>query len=221
MSSTRLVLIRHGESRATVEKFLGGPRSCTGLTEFGRSQSVALRDRLVRGHDVSATALVSSNFPRATETASIIAPALGSLQMDVDSGWGEHDPGPECDGLSYADFVQRFGQPRWDGDPHDTIYPGGETIAQFHDRIMETVQRTVRNNVGGAVVVACHGGVIDAVLRNTLHMHQTGKFEMFTINTSITELVHVQGSKWRLIRYNDAAHLAGLTVPTVSTPPEN
>lgn len=205
------MLIRHGESRATVEKFLGGPRSCTGLTDFGRRQSAALSERLLRGHDVSATALISSNFPRATETARIIAPALGSLQVAVDAGWGEHDPGPDCDGMSYLEFVERFGQPRWDGDPHDTIYPGGETIAQFHDRIMETVQRTVRSNIGGTVVVACHGGVIDAVMRNTLHMHQTGKFEMHTLNTSLTELVHVQGSKWRLIRYNDAAHLAGLS----------
>jgi broad specificity phosphatase PhoE len=211
VSSTRLVLIRHGESRATVEKFLGGPRSCTGLTDFGRKQSVALFERLLRGHDVSATALISSNFPRATETARIIAPALGSLQVDVDPGWGEHDPGPDCDGMKYLDFVERYGQPRWDGDPHDIVFPGGETIAQFHDRIMETVQRTVRSNIGGTVVVTCHGGVIDAVMRNTLHMHPTGKFEMHTLNTSLTELVHVQGSKWRLIRYNDAAHLAGLS----------
>jgi broad specificity phosphatase PhoE len=221
VSDTRLVLIRHGESRATVERYLGGHRSCTGLTEFGRLQSLALRERLLRGHDVAASALVASNFPRATETAKIIAPALGSLQVDVDAGWGEHDPGPDCDGMKYSDFVEKYGQPRWDGDPHDVVFPGGETIAQFHDRIMETVQRTVRNNIGGTVVIACHGGVIDAVMRNTLHMHQTGKFEMHTVNTSLTELVHVQGSKWRLIRYNDAAHLAGLSVTLAVTSRED
>jgi hypothetical protein len=52
--------------------------------------------------------------------------------------------------------------------------------------------------------------VIDAVMRHTLQMHQTGRFELSTINTSLTELVHVQGSKWRLVRYNDAAHLSHL-----------
>lgn len=210
MSSTRLVLVRHGESRATVERFVGGPRSCTGLTDFGRRQAEALRNRLSAGHDVEATALFASNFPRALETANIIAPSVGSLPVTVDSGWGEHDPGPDCDGMTYDEFIERFGMPRWDGDPHDVVYPGGETISQFHDRVMETLRRTVRKHEGGTIVIACHAGVIDAVMRQTLHMHQTGKFELHTQNTSLTELMHVQGSKWRLVRYNDAAHLNGL-----------
>ena len=210
MSSTRLVLVRHGESRATVERFVGGPRSCTGLTEQGRRQAEALRNRLSAGHDVEATALFASNFPRALETANIIAPSIGSLPVSVDSGWGEHDPGPDCDGMTYDEFIERFGMPRWDGDPHDVVYPGGETIAQFHDRVIEALRRTVRKHEGGTIVIACHAGVIDAVMRQTLHMHQTGKFELHTQNTSLTELLHVQGSKWRLVRYNDAAHLNGL-----------
>lgn len=212
MSQTRLVLVRHGESRATVERFLGGPRSCTGLTDFGRQQAHALRERLMPGHDVSATALYASNFPRAIETATIVAPALGSLSITVDSGWGEHDPGPDCDGMSYVEFVERYGTPSWD-DLHANVFPGGETVGQFQDRVVETLRRTVRNNEGGTVLIACHGGVIDAVLRHTLQMHPTGKFELSTVNTSLTELLHIQGSKWRLVRYNDAAHLNGLVKP--------
>ena len=203
------MLVRHGESRATIERFVGGPRSCTGLTDHGRLQAEALRNRLSAGHDVEATALFASNFPRALETANIIAPSVGSLPVSVDSGWGEHDPGPDCDGMTYDEFIERFGMPRWDGDPHDVVYPGGETISQFHDRVMEALRRTVRKHEGGTIVIACHAGVIDAVMRNTLHMHQTGKFELHTQNTSLTELLHVQGSKWRLVRYNDASHLNG------------
>ncbi len=209
---TRLVLVRHGESRATVERFLGGPRSCTGLTDFGRAQAVALRDRLMAGHDVSVTALYASNFPRAIETANIVAPAIGSMSLSVDSGWGEHDPGPDCDGMQYSEFVERFGMPKWD-DLHANVFPGGETVAQFQDRVMETLRRTVRNNEGGTVLIACHGGVIDTVLRHTLHMHPVGKFELSTTNASMTELLHVQGTKWKLLRYNDAAHLNGLVKP--------
>lgn len=209
---TRLVLVRHGESRATVERFLGGPRSCTGLTEFGRMQAAALRDRLMSGHDVSATALYASNFPRALETATIVAPAIGSLSVTVDSGWGEHDPGPDCDGMPYTEFVEKYGTPKWD-DLHANVFPGGETVGQFQDRVIETLRRTVRNNEGGTVVVSCHGGVIDTVLRHTLQMHPVGKFELSTTNTSITELMHLQGTKWKLLRYNDAAHLLGLVRP--------
>lgn len=213
MTLTRLVLVRHGESRATVERFLGGPRSCTGLTDLGRQQAHALRERLLAENNVNARALITSNFPRAIETATIMAPGLGSLPLTIESGWGEQDPGPDCDGMSYAEFVERFGQPKWDGHPDDVIYPGGETIAQFHDRVIETLRRSVRDYEGETIVVSCHGGVVDAVLRHSLHMHQTGKFELNTLNTSLTELVHIKGSKWRLVRYNDAAHLVALAPP--------
>ena len=47
---------------------------------------------------------------------------------------------------------------------------------------------------------------------------QTGGFELQTANTSITEFVlngrHDVPGVWRLVRYNDAAHLAGLPAAT-------
>ena len=58
--STRLVLIRHGESRATVDEIVGGHDGCQGLTDRGRRQAEALRDRLgatgsrlLSGHDAA------------------------------------------------------------------------------------------------------------------------------------------------------------------------
>ena len=124
------------------------------------------------------------------------------------SDWGEHDPGPDGDGLTYTEFVERFGQPNWDGDPFDVTYPGGETKAAFYDRILDTLRRTVTDNAGGTVVVVCHGGVIDVMMRIALHAPINGKFELHTANASLTEVVHVKGSKWRLVRYNDSSHLS-------------
>ena len=169
----------------------------------------ALRERLLAGRDVSATVLMSSNFPRAVETAQILAPALGSMKIDIDAGWGEHDPGPDLDGMPYDAYVAKFGSPTW-SDPDEVMFPGGETVGQFHTRVVRTLRETVRCHEGETIVVACHGGVVDAVMRHTLQMHQTGKFELYTLNTAITEIVHVEGSKWRLVRYNDAAHLSAL-----------
>lgn len=209
MSDTRIILVRHGESHANVGRFIGGLRSCTGLTDRGRKQAEMLRDRLLSGREFLPTALYSSTYPRAVETARIIAPALGSLPVVTDIGWGEHDPGPDCDGMSYAEFIERFGRPDWDGDPYDVTYPGGETKAAFSERILSTLRRTVTENAGGTVVVVCHGGVVDVMLRIALHAPVNGKFELHTMNTSLTEVVHVKGSKWRLVRYNDTAHLVG------------
>jgi probable phosphoglycerate mutase len=41
-----------------------------------------------------------------------------------------------------------------------------------------------------------------------------GSFEIHTVNTSITELVLTERNRWKLVRYNDSAHLAGLPATT-------
>lgn len=216
VTGTRLVLIRHGESNATVRRVVGGPRTCSGLSPLGQLQSERLRDRFLQHNEIPADVLISSSYPRARETAQIIAPGLGSLQINVVPEWGEHDPGPQCDGMTYKEFVDQFGMPDWETDPHAITFPGGETVAEFHLRVGAALAQTLRSYEGATVVVACHGGVIDAILRTALRAPSTGFFEVHTLNTSITEVQHVRAGRWKLVRYNDAAHLIGLPV---STPP--
>lgn len=216
MTGTRLVLIRHGESNATVRRVVGGPRTCSGLSPLGQLQSERLRDRFLQHNEIAADVLISSSYPRARETAQIIAPGLGSLPITVIPEWGEHDPGPECDGMTYKEFVDQFGMPDWETDPHAVTFPGGETVAEFHLRVGAALAHTIREFEGSTVVVCCHGGVIDAILRTALRAPSTGFFEVHTLNTSITEVQHVRAGRWKLVRYNDAAHLTGLPA---STPP--
>jgi 2,3-bisphosphoglycerate-dependent phosphoglycerate mutase len=211
---TRLVLVRHGESEVTVRRVVGGPRSCVGLSDLGRRQAEALRDRLIATQEITANVLMASGYPRAIETAEIIAPALGGLPVVLDPAFGEHDPGPECDGLTFEEFVDRHGRPDWESDPHAVTFPGGETIADFHHRVGLATSRLVQSHPDATVVLACHGGVVDAVLRAALRTVSTGGFEIHTLNTSLTELVHVQPGRWRLVRYNDVGHLAGLPSET-------
>jgi probable phosphoglycerate mutase len=210
---TRLVMIRHGESKTTVDRVIGGPRTCGGLSELGRQQAERLRERLETTGEISAAVLYASAYPRAIETAEIVASALG-VPVVVESGFGEHDPGPECDGLSFTDFLDRYGMPDWETDPHGVTFPGGETVAEFHLRVGATISRVVRAHPGDAIVVSCHGGVIDAAFRGLLRLPAHGAFELQTANTSITEFVQTRHGRWRLVRYNDAAHLAGLPIET-------
>ena len=207
---TRLVLIRHGESNSSVARMIGGPRTCTGLSPLGRTQAERLRSRLIETGEVTADALYASAYPRAIETAEIIAPALGGLDVIEEPGFGEHDPGPDVDGMSYEDFFERHGMPDWTGDPHAVTFPGGETLADFHHRVGKALRAILDVHVDETVVICCHGGVVDAVFRACLHLRPNGDFALFTTNTSLTELVAVGAGQWRLERYNDAAHLAGL-----------
>ena len=214
---TRLILVRHGESNVTVQRVIGGPRTCSGLSDLGRQQAERLRDRWASSGEVQADVLIASQYPRAFETAQIVAPALGDLPIERDDGWGEHEPGPICDGMSYQHFVDTYPEMsgRWDmHDPFATTFPGGETVAAFQFRVGSTVRRTLDAHEGRTIVVACHGGVVDAVLRLALKAPSMGAFEINTVNTSVTELLLVKPSTWRLVRYNDHAHLAGLPAAT-------
>ena len=204
---TRFVLVRHGESQVTVDRVVGGPRSCRGLSEHGRWQAERLRDRWTERPEITFDAVYSSAFPRAKETAEIVRPALGVPEIFVEPDLGEHDPGPECDGLTYAQFEEKFGNPDWEADPYGVTFPGGETIAEFQLRVGSAVRRLCERHPEATLAVFCHGGVIDTVLRQSLRSFGTGLFEIHTKNTSITEVELVRSGRWRLIRYNDVAHL--------------
>ncbi len=180
-------------------------------------QAERLRLRWSEAPDVLPDVLISSHYPRARQTAQAIAAAFGDMPIMEDVGFGEHDPGEQCDGMAYADFMETHGVDgsQWHTmDPFDVTFPGGETVAAFHYRVGEALKRTVTNHPDHTVVVACHGGVVDAVLRKALRAPSLGGFEVHTLNTSITELETVNNSTWRLIRYNDVAHLAGLPAST-------
>lgn len=215
---TTLVLIRHGESNVTVNRVIGGYRTCSGLSDLGRNQADRLRERLAATGELAADVLIASNFRRAIETAEAIAPALDNLAIDIEPGFGEHDPGPEIDGMTFDGYVERFGTPNWN-DPDLDVFPGGETIAAFHERVGSALARVFEEHRGTSIVVACHGGVVDAAFRHLLRTASTGAFQLHTLNTSITEFTSVASGEWRLRRYNDAAHLHGLPAETPRATP--
>lgn len=211
---TRLIYVRHGESNTTVARVIGGPRTCSGLSPLGVQQAQRLRDRWTAAPEFSPDVIVSSHFMRARQTAEIVAEAFGSPEIVTDEGFGEHDPGPECDGMTMGEFVDRFGTGAWEEDPFGVTFPGGETLAAFQYRVGAAVRRLIDTYPSKTVLVSCHGGVIDAVLRQALRTSPTGGFTINTLNTSITELELDRPHRWSLRRYGDVAHLAGLPSST-------
>ena len=148
-------------------------------------------------------------MPRAIETAEILASSLGHLPLEQDAGVCEHEPGPVADGLTFEEFTARFGRPDWSGDPYLVGFPDGETIAAFQHRAATALHGIADRHRDKTVVIACHGGVIDVAFRSFLGLSPTGSFELHTENASLTEIVGA-GPRWRLVRYNDSAHLDGL-----------
>ena len=226
---TVVTLVRHGESNVTVARVIGGVRSCSGLSALGRRQAERLRDRLRSTSELDADVLLTSDFPRAIETAELIRSGFGERivtgEIEQWGDLGEHDPGPDIDGMTFTAYLERFGTPAWSSDPDVVIFPGGETVREFHARVERGLIELRRRFVGQHVVVVCHGGVIDAAFRLLLGLPGTGGFELHTLNTALTTLSGpsnpAEGASsssteaaWRLERYNDVAHLTGLPAET-------
>jgi len=211
--ATKIILVRHAESNVTVSQIVGGELTCTGLSELGLRQAARLRDRL-RDEGAAADALLSSPLPRARETAEILAPVLGrpiGFVPDLE----EHRPG-EADGCPFVDFPDRFGMFDFRAEPDRPFAPGGETLREFHERVVTRLQRIEADHNGSTVVAVCHGGVIDAAFRHYLSIGIAAPFDLWTLNTSLTEFVIPEvGARVQLRRYNDAAHLTGLPAKTV------
>jgi 2,3-bisphosphoglycerate-dependent phosphoglycerate mutase len=217
--ATRIVLVRHGEAVCNVSGVCGGLTGCTGLTDLGRRQVALLRDRLaLTGELAGADALYASLLPRAVETAELLAPALVAADAEGDRakppspvlecGFCELHPG-EADGLSWEQFSERFAALDWDADPHQPIAPGGESWTGFVNRVSGALDALAAAHAGQLVVVACHAGVIEASVLAKMPVAgglDGARLQLRTRHASLTTW-EVDDARWRLLGYNDAAHL--------------
>jgi probable phosphoglycerate mutase len=219
---TRIVLVRHGESLAQERRIVGGHAGCEGLSKLGVRQAEALRDRLIESAELTdATALYSSVMARAVQTAQIIAPALGDLEVRQDCDFCEGHPSAESDGMAWEEFDQRWPMPA-DWSPEVARDPGGESWAQMRDRVTAGLDRLAAVHDGETVVVACHGGVVLHSMFRWLLLEpvgSSGRAWLDPINSSITEWRMAHNPFWddalpvQLVRFNDHGHLRGNLLP--------
>ncbi|MGB9113293.1 MAG: histidine phosphatase family protein [Acidimicrobiales bacterium] len=207
---TRLVIVRHGEAVSNVEDLIGGHKGCRGLTMRGVAQCEALAERLgTTGELDGAAAVWTSVLPRAIESAAIIAKAIGFDVVEQSCSLCEQHPG-EADGISWAEFERRYARVSLPGsDPEIPLSPGGESWVAFLDRAATGLLDVASRAPGQLVVVISHGGVVAASMIRFLGLPDNGAgAQLHAENTSITEWVRT-GYRWRLVRFNDVAHLGG------------
>jgi probable phosphoglycerate mutase len=204
-TGTRLVLVRHGEAECNALGVIGGPRGCGGLTDLGRRQAGALAERLVRTRELdNVTALYTSVLPRAIQTAALLAPGLPDALTPIeDCDLCELHPG-EADGLTWREFIDRFGVPDWGRDPSAPLAPGAESWVSFYERVTRTLARLVERHRGERVVLVVHGGVVEHAMKAVLDAAPHDRLRLLTANCSMSEIEYGADGV-RLLRYNDCA----------------
>lgn len=209
------MLVRHGQSRSNLEEWISSQSTCGGLTDRGRLEAAAARDRLAQLPELAPDAVVVSTMRRAIETAAIVAEPTG-MQAEQRSELIERVPG-EVEGMTVVDFVEQFGHrpfADWQAAPS----PGGEDAHTFQTRVSTALDRLTAESAGKTTWVVCHGWVI----RGAAHHFAGGEPSAEpTFGGSVNASFSVWGSPsagapWVLERYNDHAHITELGEGTAS-----
>jgi probable phosphoglycerate mutase len=211
-SIVHVLLLRHGQTDANASGVLQGHRP-TSLNALGRLQAGKLAARM-RTISPAVDVLVSSDLPRALETAHPIAAGL-DLEIVVDAIWRERGFG-SLEGQTLGDLEI------WRTATGTIDPPGGESSAVFRQRVHDALTTlAARHADRTCVAVVTHGGVIRAVL----HLLGSGRLPVDErqeppavdpiANASILHLtIDPATGQWSVLRVNDAAHLSDLATMT-------
>ena len=149
-----VLLIRHGETPLNVARVL--QPADTPLSERGVRQADALAQRLAA---LQPAAIISSDLPRAWQTAERIAAATGAT-IETSALLRERNFG---DWRGHA--IDSFG---FDPLARADAPPGGESQAAFARRVAQAFAAIVQRRaaLGGTLAVVTHGLVLREMLRN-------------------------------------------------------
>ncbi|MBM6546619.1 bifunctional RNase H/acid phosphatase [Janibacter sp. YIM B02568] len=163
---TRVVLVRHGVTRFTLEARLDGRGGADpGLAPEGHAQAEAAARAVTALVGDADARVVTSSLQRARETGAHVAEALG-VSPSVDAEWDEQSFG-EWDGASVSELVERD-RAAFRALRDDPRYapPGGESHEDLVARVVPAWESLVAE--GGTVVVVCHRKPILVVLAHVL-----------------------------------------------------
>jgi broad specificity phosphatase PhoE len=194
-------LVRHGEHVLRDRGILAGRTPGVGLSTTGRAE-IAATAEILAGEDIAA--LYASPLERTRESAEILAARLG-LPVRCRDDLIELDFG-EWTGLTF-DEVRR--DPRWEAwraCRSMAAIPGGESMRQVQQRIMNALVTLEREHPGAVLVAVSHGDVIRAALLYALGM-PLDLYARIEIGLASLSTIEFDRSGFRVRRVNQCPRL--------------
>jgi len=200
--TTRIILIRHGESIWNNEGRIQG-WSDSPLSDWGREQAALVARRLA---DTPVSAVYASPLLRARETADVIADDLG-LKVEVDERLKELRLG-ELEGLTREEVEEHYPSVSegWRENAWWVPIPGGEGFRAFRRRVVEAMSEITERHADEIIAVVAHGGSIGVWLAELLELHPDKRLPFWLDNTSVN-IVELGGSRPIIRLLNDTCHL--------------
>ena len=202
---TDFLFIRHGETDWNRQQRFQGQIDVP-LNEAGQRQARRLGERLATE---PADHLISSDLQRAQQTAAPLAAAWQAPATLV-PGLREQRFGV-LEGLDVPTIQTRHPDlwAQWLEHRADFALPGGESLRQFHTRVIVAVKALAEAYPGRRLAVVTHGGVLDMLWRTAHGLALDGLRTCDIPNTGLNHLRWHQGSL-DIVRWADASHLEGL-----------
>lgn len=200
--TTRLLLIRHGQTDANVQRRWDG-RTDLPLTEKGRQQAQALAMWLVSHESIDV--LYTSPLQRARQTAEPLERALGRPAI-VDPELIEINFG-DCEGCATSTVLEQMPhlllpwQERYAVDAPDWRWPNGEYERAYYERCRQAAFRLSRQHRGQVVAAVSHGGFIVPLIAWKRFGILGFAEELVVGNTSVTEF-RFENDDLHLVRAN-------------------
>ena len=199
---TRVLAIRHGETAWNVDTRIQGQLDIP-LNLTGRSQARRLALALA---DEDIDAVYSSDLLRALETARAVSAGSGRAIV-TDTGLRERGFG-EFEGMTFKEIEERWPEQseRWRRRDPAFGPRGGEVLADFYARCVDTVTRLAGAHPGQTIAVVAHGGVMDCLYRAATRLDLQAPRSWQLGNASINRLLYTpQG--FSLVGWSDTWHL--------------
>lgn len=201
MTTTRLLLVRHGETVWNADAVYRG-RSEIPLSETGRSQAELLGRKLA---EQGVTALHTSPLMRACETAEAIERHVG-VTARVEPDLTDLDCG-EWEGLSDREVKERYPDLRrtWLSTPHLVRLPGGETLDEVSARVGRVLAEVLSRP--GVVVLVSHRVVHKVAICTLLGLDNSHFWDIRLDVAGVSEF-ECTAKRRVLVRHNDTSHLS-------------
>ncbi len=180
----RLLIARHGATPNNAEARYTG-QSDVALSSLGERQAEALAQALA-GERIDG--IVSSDLRRARTTAEAVA-RYHDLPLLKDVDLREIAMG-EWEGQTFAEVMEHSPElmRRWQEDAITVAPPGGETVAEFRDRLVRALDRWHSAYPKGTVLWVTHGGAVGVLLCHLLGMDLHQRWQFRRDNAAITEI---------------------------------
>jgi probable phosphoglycerate mutase len=206
MTTTRLLLVRHGATAATEENRFSGASGAE-LSELGRWQAARLGERLA---EQGVTTIYSSALSRAMDTARIIGSQCGLAPVARD-GLQEIHHG-HWEGMKREEVESQFGREyaAWEADPFTFAPAGGESGVAVLARALPVIREIVTAHPGEQVVVVSHKATLRLILSSLLAFDPRGYRDRLDQAPACLNVIDFRDPvRARLMLFNDTSHYAG------------